>query len=196
MWPCALERRHENELRKPQQAAGPDPKLHCGEASGDLATLLDDDDRDEASANAELAKPACADTGCKGEPSDAIEQIIKQSKLIVTGDQFSKTPLPYLIDSFPVACDVKPRWQQTISDEDIMRGVRLATLRAATLSQLHRLLDVFPRSVLVHLAHYVYWPMRGEQDRRQGLSEWSPSMPLRQELDWHKNEPPFRPVRA
>jgi len=121
----ALERRHENEMRQTQQATmfrGPDPDP---DTSADLGGLLDDDDREEASANAEIAKPIGDASSGEGAPSDAIEQIIKQAKLIVTGDQFNKVSLPYLIDALRVACDVKPRWQQTISDDDVKRVARV-----------------------------------------------------------------------
>ena len=67
----ALERRHENELRQSQAGSPGD--------SVDLGQLLDADDREEASAHAELAKraePASEAEG--GQPSDAIEQITKQ----------------------------------------------------------------------------------------------------------------------
>lgn len=121
----ALERRHENELKQAQQSAAAGTSSQRDTASGDFATLLDDDDREEAAANAELAKPSNDEAGSDSVPSDAIDQIIKQAKLIVTGDQFSKTSLPYLIDALRVACDVKPRWQQTISDEDVKRVARV-----------------------------------------------------------------------
>lgn len=121
----ALERRHENELKQAQQLPAADSKSERTGTSGDLSELLDEDDREEATANAELGKPATGDGGSDAATSDAIDQIIKQSKLIVTGDQFSKVSLPYLVDALRVACDVKPRWQQTISDDDIKRITRV-----------------------------------------------------------------------
>ena len=114
----ALERRHELELRQAQRPTEG--------GSQDLEKLLDDDDREEASANAELPQAATAAPASEGgQPSDAIEQIIKQAKLIVTGDQFSPVSLPYLIDALRVACDVKPRWQQSITDDDVKRVARV-----------------------------------------------------------------------
>lgn len=121
----ALERRYENECRQTQQAVVLEPMSQSGDASSDLATQLDDDEREEATANAELAKPVTDEPGSGSTPSDAIEQIFKQAKLIVTGDQFSGASLPYLIDALRVACDVKPRWQQTIADEDVKRVARV-----------------------------------------------------------------------
>jgi len=130
----ALERRHENELRRVQQAAGPD-KSDGVDAHNDLATLLDHEDREEARADAELAQPTTDATGADAGTSDAIEQIIKQAKLIVTGDQFSKASLPYLIDALRVACDVKPRWQQSISDDDVKRVTRVRQVLQAPMDK-------------------------------------------------------------
>jgi hypothetical protein len=76
-----------------------------------------------------------------------------------------------------------------------LRGVRLATLPAATLAALHRLIDVCPRHVLVHLAHYVYWLLRSERARRRGSPEWSPSLPLAPEPDWAREPPAFKAIR-
>lgn len=114
----ALERRHENQVRlaKPERAS--DAADQDTGTSPDLATMLDDDDRDDAVAVAEVAAPS-ADP--EAPQSDALDQIIKQAKLIITGDQFAKVSLPYLIDALRVACDVKPRWAQSISDDDVKR---------------------------------------------------------------------------
>lgn len=76
-----------------------------------------------------------------------------------------------------------------------MRGVRLQSLPAATLAQLHWLLGACPRHVLVHLVHYVYWLLRSERARRRGSPEWSPSLPLPPLSIWD-NEPAFKPMRS
>lgn len=121
----ALERRYENELRPSHHSVGSDSKSQVHDSSSDLAQILDDEDREEATANAELSEPAIGRVESDPGPSDAIEQFTKQAKLIVTGDQFSKRSLPYLIDALRVACDVKPRWQQSISDDDVKRIARV-----------------------------------------------------------------------
>ena len=112
-------------LRQAHEIVESNAKARAGDSTDDLATLLDDDDREEATANAKLANPVIEEAGSEAVPSDAIEQIIKQAKLIVTGDQFSKASLPYLIDALRVACDVTPRWQQSIGDDDVKRVARV-----------------------------------------------------------------------
>lgn len=118
----ALERRHENQLRLAQQGQAEDAAGQSAAASADLAGELDDEDRTNAVADAEVIVPGA---DAEAQQADALDQIIKQAKLIVTGDQFSKVSLPYLIDALRVACDVKPRWAQTIGDADVKRLARV-----------------------------------------------------------------------
>lgn len=119
----ALERRHENELRlAQQQAKSTEHSVSNGADPGDLGTLLDDTDREDAAGSAEVREP---DADPDAPTSDALDQMIRQAKLIVTGDQFSKVSLPYLIDALRVACDVKTRWNQDITDADAKRLARV-----------------------------------------------------------------------
>lgn len=118
----ALERRHENQLRLSQPEQIKDVGVQGVAASTDLSSELDDEERDDALADAAVSEQG-PDTGAPH--SDALEQMIKQAKLIITGDQFSKVSLPYLIDALRVACGVKPRWSQTIDDADSKRLARV-----------------------------------------------------------------------
>ncbi|OSZ74618.1 dynamin family protein [Hydrogenophaga sp. IBVHS1] len=119
----ALERRYENELRIAQQRAeATGPIESHGADPGDLSTLLDDTDREDAAGSAEVREP---NADPEAPTSDALDQMIRQAKLIVTGDQFSKVTLPYLIDALRVACDVKTRWNQDITDVDAKRLARV-----------------------------------------------------------------------
>lgn len=119
----ALERRHENELRvAQQQTKATEVDLSNGVDRGDLGTLLDDTDREEAAGSAEVRAP---DADPDAPSSDALDQMMRQAKLIVTGDQFSKASLPYLIDALRLACDVKTRWNQDITDADAKRVARV-----------------------------------------------------------------------
>lgn len=77
-----------------------------------------------------------------------------------------------------------------------MRGVRLATAPAETLSALHRLLEACPRHVVVHLAHYVYWLLRSERARRRGSPRWSPSLQLAPTPSWMQDPPAFKPMKS
>ncbi|MES2631843.1 MAG: dynamin family protein [Pseudomonadota bacterium] len=121
----ALERRHENELRKAGLANKLPGPVQGGDTSSELDENLDEEDREDATAAAELVTFAEGESGDEGRASEAIEQIVKQAKLIVTGDQFSKVSLPYLVDALRVACDVKPRWQQSIHEHDARRLARV-----------------------------------------------------------------------
>jgi hypothetical protein len=76
-----------------------------------------------------------------------------------------------------------------------MRAVRLADLPGDLLALLHQLLDVCPRHVMAHLAHYVYWLVRSERARRRGTPEWSSSLPKPHIEQWD-DEPAFRPMRS
>jgi GTP-binding protein EngB required for normal cell division len=120
----ALERRHENELQQAHLLAGA-PAIPQARES-ELGGLLDEDDRDEASANAQV--PNGTEVAQEDGATNPLEQITKQAKLIVKGDQFSEASLPYLIDALRVACDVKPRWNQTITDADVKRVARIRQL--------------------------------------------------------------------
>lgn len=118
----ALEQRHELELRHAKGTV--DPLTMQDVASTDLGSLLDDDDRTDAIGHVEAATDATP-----GAPrSDALDQMIKQAKLIVTGNQFSTAPLPYLVDALRLACDVKQRWEQVIGDEDLRRLSRIRSV--------------------------------------------------------------------
>lgn len=118
----ALERRHENQLRLSQPGQMADVGVQGVAASSDLSAELNDEERDDALADAAVSEQG-PDTGAPH--SDALEQMIKQAKLIITGDQFSKVSLPYLIDALRVACGVKPRWSQTLDDADSKRLARV-----------------------------------------------------------------------
>lgn len=59
---------------------------------------------------------------------DPLEGPIKQAKQIITGNQFSKTPLSYLVDALRLACGLKPRWQSVIDLEDQKRIERIRTV--------------------------------------------------------------------
>jgi len=63
-----------------------------------------------------------------GPPHDTIEGFIKQTKQIVTGNQFSDKPLPYLVDALRMACDIKPRWHSTLEPDDQARIDRVKEL--------------------------------------------------------------------
>jgi len=59
---------------------------------------------------------------------DPLEGLIKQAKQIITGNQFSKTSLSYLVDALRLACDLQPRWQSVIDLEDQKRIERIRTI--------------------------------------------------------------------
>lgn len=117
----ALEQRLELLVRAEKQKLGEpiqDRVSDHDQSDGELA--LDEADRAEAIADALLDQ---RDGG--GAVDDRMEGLIKQAKQIVTSNQFSDKPLPYLVDALRVACDVKPRWQTSIDDDDLKRISRV-----------------------------------------------------------------------
>lgn len=122
LWKVAftLEQRHEQQLRAAKKAAGKlvDAPLQGGQ--DDLESGLDDDVRDEV-----LAEVQQHADGTNGPADDPHEGTVKQAKQIITGNQFSDRSLTYLVDALRLACDTKPRWQQTISADDLARIERI-----------------------------------------------------------------------
>ncbi len=86
----------------------------------DFQSLVDEDARKEVIAE---AQHGAEDPGVANR--DPLDGYIKQAKQIITGNQFSEKPLPYLVDALRLACDYKPRWQQTIDAEDLRRIERI-----------------------------------------------------------------------
>jgi GTP-binding protein EngB required for normal cell division len=116
----ALEQRLESQLRADKKLPAVLASVGDSASEAELNNALDDEDRKEALA---VAQPVLEEADAPN--IDPIDALIKQAQQIVTGDQFSKRPLPYLVDALRVACDTKPRWQQEVDPEDLKRIVRI-----------------------------------------------------------------------
>ncbi len=96
----------------------------------DFISQLDDEARNEALADAQHAG---------AEPDapvhDPMDGYIKQAKQIITGNQFSEKPLPYLVDALRQACGYKPRWQATFDQEDLERIAKIQEVLKLTKDQ-------------------------------------------------------------
>lgn len=57
--------------------------------------------------------------------ADPVEGYIKQARLLITGNQFSQQPLPYLVDAIQVACGGKMHWNSEIAPDDMGRVTRI-----------------------------------------------------------------------
>lgn len=120
----ALEQRlvHQHRVaKKAGEKADAEPVLD--EPASDLASELDDEDRNEALADAVPVEEAASGGG-----EDRLDAQIKQAKQIVTGDQFSTKPLAYLVDALRICCDNKPRWRQTMDADDLTRIQRIKNI--------------------------------------------------------------------
>lgn len=90
------------------------------ERESDFQLHLDEDARKEIIAE---AQHRAGDPDAQSQ--DPLDGYIKQARQIITGNQFSDKPLPYLVGALRVACNYKPRWQQTFDAEDLKRIDRI-----------------------------------------------------------------------
>jgi GTP-binding protein EngB required for normal cell division len=73
-----------------------------------------------------LAEEKDVEAGIEGQPAtDPVEDYVKQAKQLVTGNQFSPKPLPYLVDAIALACGGKMRWNVELDAEDMQRVTRI-----------------------------------------------------------------------
>jgi len=119
----AMEQRIVNQLRAEKKAQS---KLEAAVATQD--EVAPDDQLDEEERREALAAAAEGVGASEEVTSDTLDGIIKQAKQIVTGDQFSTQELPYLVDALRAACDLKPRWDQTIRTDDLERVDRVKAI--------------------------------------------------------------------
>jgi GTP-binding protein EngB required for normal cell division len=62
------------------------------------------------------------------EPEDAessFDAYLKQAQQIIAGDQFAQRPIEYVVDGLRLACDLRPRWNASISADDLQRVERV-----------------------------------------------------------------------
>jgi GTP-binding protein EngB required for normal cell division len=114
----ALEQRlTHQEKAKTKQSTSPKVELPNEEVS-DFHHEISEDDKQEI---LESASSIPESSSNESATHDQIEGFIKQARQIVTGNQFSEKPLPYLVDALRVACDIKPRWHSTLDADDQTR---------------------------------------------------------------------------
>jgi len=108
----ALERRLTH-----QEKAKSNIKVDTSTEESDFHKELDDAAKKELLEQVEIGSAVESDA----PTHDPIEGFIKQAKQIVTGNQFSDKPLPYLVDALRIACEIKPRWHSALDPEDQAR---------------------------------------------------------------------------
>jgi len=127
----ALEQRLTHQRKAVKKGGAQKAEAVPAEGSDDLVKHLDDEARMEAISDAQHEM-----NDSDGRTHDPMEGYIKQAKQIITGDQFSEKPLPYLVDALRQACGYKPRWQQSFDRDDLERIARVQGVMA--LAKEHR----------------------------------------------------------
>jgi GTP-binding protein EngB required for normal cell division len=119
----ALEKRLEKEKRDAGDLKdfGPD----------DLAEHLLDDERKEV---IDIATKVLEEDGETN--SSAMDNYLKQGRLIVTGNQFGSESLAYIVDGLRIAGGKDPKWGQSFNSDDLDRIKRVAKIYSDNKSNL------------------------------------------------------------
>lgn len=129
LWRLAFSLESRLEYERTQAAASTASVVGRGapDFSDDLAKELSEEDREDA-----IHRVLVGNEGENPSPSTSgtLDGLVKQARLIVTGDQFSARGLPYLVDALRSACEVQMKWGSEISAEDMRRIVRLRSVLA------------------------------------------------------------------
>ena len=116
----ALEQRLVHRERAAKRARGKASDLESGDQGSDFQREFDEHECKQI-----LVEAMHTDEDSDAPSHDPLEGYIKQAKQIITDNQFSDKPLPYLVDALRLACDQKPFWQQAIDTEDMKRIDRI-----------------------------------------------------------------------
>lgn len=86
---------------------------------------LTDDERQEVLEEFRIVDAENAPDAAEAPEVDRLGDLVKQARLIVTGDQFSQQSLQYLVDALRIACGYKPLTSTTLLEKDADRIARI-----------------------------------------------------------------------